>query len=523
MELNIVEKNPLRVKARVAYIYPSVYRAMISGLSHDIIYHLANSIDEVYLERFCNARLSGEEPEPRSIETRSRLRDFPLMLVSLHYEPDVVNLARLLIAGGVELFASKREQVIVAGGPAVMENPIPYSDIVDAFIIGEAEVTVLEILAKWLEYGDSKERFLEEISSLPYVYVPALQENHRVVKRAFVEDLSSSFYPVRQVENTEIEPVYGRGFKLEVSRGCRFWCGFCIETRVFQPYRERDLPSLKKLLEEGLSRSTAGKRVVLFSLSFPTTKTHYELLEFLVKEGYRASLPSLRVSPLLEKSLELIKALGQRTIAIAPESFSITAQRCFFKYPGVLDYVKSFIERAIVSGFDLKIYLVYGVKGLPLDVVREDVEYLSKIAKLARMRGQRLSISLNPLIPKPHTPFQWIGMQSRERLVELLKLYKSSLKGAVEARVYDIDWAVVQAQLSLSPSPLGRLIYRWSLYGGGLGGWRRAVREEGLNYRYVFEGYRREEPLPWGFIDHGATVEKVNIHEYEALRSLLRF
>ncbi len=522
MELNTILKNPLRVKARIAYVYPSLYHVMISGLAPDIIYYYSNKREDTYIERFTCSKLTGVEPEPRSLETKSRLRDFPLILTTLHYEPDIVNLTRLLIAGGIEVFSKNRESVVIAGGPVVMENPIPYSDIIDAFVIGEVEATLNQVVDLWIEYGDSKKRFLEELAELEYVYVPGVKEGEKIT-RAYVSNLDEAFYPVKQVENTEVEPVYGRGFKLEASRGCPFICGFCMETRVFQPYRERSLSRLKHILETGIQYTSSGRRVVVFSLSFPVTNTHYQFLEYLVSENYIASLPSLRINKYLEKSLDLIKLLGQKTLTLAPESLSHIKHSVFFKYPGMLDYIKQFIESVIDSGFNLKLYLIYGVKYISRDEVAREIEYLYSIAKYAKSKNKKITIGLNPLVPKPHTLFQWIGMLKKEELLEELKLYKSSLKSLVEAREYDIDWSIIQAQLALSPKPLGEFIYKWAVHGGGLAGWRRTIRETGLNYSYVYTGFKPGEGLPWEFIDLGEKTRISTYAQFEVVKKLLGF
>jgi len=521
MEVNVFKKSLSRVVARIAYVYPSTYKAMISGLSPDIVYGMLNENDEVYVERFSCSKLNGVEETPRSLETGSLLKDFPLILTSIHYEPDIVNLARLLISSGIEVLAKNREKhIVVAGGPACMNNPIPYSDVVDACIIGEAEVTLDKVVEKWVEYGDVKKKFLEELASLNYVYAPGITSGP--VYRVYVEDLDKSYYPLRQVENTEIEPVYGRGFKLEVSRGCPFWCSFCMETRLFQPYRERSLSELKRILEKGLRYSLGGNRLVVFSLAFPVTRTHYDILEYLRGEGYKASIPSLRITPYLEKSLETIKSLGQRTLTIAPESFSPVIQQFTLKYVGLLDYVTQALEEFLVKGFDLKLYLIYGFRGF-LDLeYSANLNYLMKLIKLAKSLKRKISLSINPLIPKPHTPFQWVGMLPRDILMASLRQYKSALKELVETRAYDVDWAIVQAQIALSPSPLGAFIDLWARFGGGLAGWRRATRVLGVNYKYVFTGYDLDSELPWGFIKLGSYCEKVNRSQFSVYERLPR-
>jgi radical SAM superfamily enzyme YgiQ (UPF0313 family) len=519
MEINTYRKNFSRIKARVAYVYPSIYRVMISGLSADIIYGLLNREDEVFAERFCCSKLYGQEEEPRSLETGSKLKDFPLIITSLHYEPDIVNLARLLNASGIELLSKNRKKhVIIAGGPACMENPIPYSDIVDAFVIGEAEDTMPHIVKLWLEYGDSKQRFLEELANLKYMYVPGLT-NSSVIKN-YATDLNTAFYPIRQVENMNVEPIYGRGYKLEASRGCLFWCSFCIETRLFNPYRERSLSVLKSIIDKGLSYSLSGKRVIVFSMVFPVSKTHIDLLEYLKREGFIASLPSLRITSYLEKAIEIIRELGQETLTLAPESFSPLVHSVIAKYPGMLDYVKNVIEGLLRSKYSIKLYLIYGFKGLTHVEVDENIAHLNELIKLAKKHRGRISVSLNPLIPKPHTMFQWVGMLSKERLQSILRIYREKLKSFIDTRTYDIDWAIIQAQLALSSKPMGTFISKWATYGGGLSGWRKAVKELGFNYSYVFTGYSENSDLTWSFIRLGEYVDKVNLSQYELYKKL---
>ncbi|WP_048813444.1 radical SAM protein [Desulfurococcus mucosus] len=518
MELNTIYKNPLRVKARVAYIYPSTYRVMLSSLAPDIIYTISNSIEEVYAERFTNKRLQGEEPPPRSLETNTPLKDFGLLVTTLHYEPDIVNLIRLLNSGGIPVKREQRATPIVAGGPVVMENPIPFSGIIDVFVIGEAEATLEGILVKWLETMEKK-RFLEEVADLPYVYVPGFNDGVKVVKE-YVRSLDNATYPVNQVENTEVEPVYGGGFKLEVSRGCRFWCSFCIESRVFQPYRERSLPLLKRLVEDGVSASIWGRRVVLYSLSFPVTSTHLKLLEYLGSENIRASLPSIRLSALSSEVLELVKSVGQRTLTLAPETFTPVLQRVFFKYVDIVDEMIESVKHALEEGFNVKLYMIYGVKGEGVDDVKANLEALKQLASLARKLGRGFSVSLNPLIPKPHTMFQWIGMENPVKLREILGLYKRGLKGLVDARPYDIEWGFIQAYIALSGRALDDVFTKVAMRGGGLAAWRKSLGEEYMGAGHVFNGYGFGDELPWGFIILDNVSRRVAESQYEVFLRL---
>lgn len=521
MEVNIINKSISRVRTRIAYVYPSLYRVMISGLSADFIYYMLNLVDDVYVERFACSRLHGIEEDPRSLETSSPLRDFKLILTTIHYEPDAVNLARLLAGSGIgTLTRDRRSHVVIAGGPACIENPVPYGGLVDACVIGEAESALPRIVELWQEYGDEKKRFLEVLSQLKFVYVPDYEFGK--LEKSYVKDLDSSFYPIRQVENTEIEPVYGRGLKVEVSRGCPFWCSFCVETRALNPFRERSYSRLVRIVEEGVKYSISGKRVVVFSLAFPVSNVNTMFLEYLAREGYKASLPSVRITPILEKALDLIKAVGQKTLTLAPESFSPYIQRALFKYVGLENYVIDFIKKVLEHGFNVKVYMVYGIRGLENQyVINENSRVIRELAKIARSLGRTVSVTLNPLIPKPHTMFQHIGMSSREDLMKTLREYRYRLKGLVDYRPYDVDWAVVQAQIALSTTPLGEFFTKWALYGGGLSGWRRTVRELGFNLKYVFTGYHVEAELPWSKIVLGENVDNVLRSQLEVYKKLV--
>ena len=362
MEVNIVRKKVRRGLSRIALVYPSTYEAMATSLSVHIVYYMVNGLfSEVYLERFYAHSLHGVEPEARSLETRSPLRNYELILTSIHYEPAIASLVRMLYYSGINPIRSKREIPIVAGGPAVMANPHPYADIVDAFIIGEAEATLSRVVDAWLSYRGEKKKFLEEIASLKYVYVPGINEPQEKIYRVWVENLDTAFYPIRQFYNPEREPVFGRGFLLETSRGCMFWCRFCLEGKLFKPYRKRSYSALQKLVNKGL-RVNNTDRVVVYSLVYPSSPDEKLLLEYLVDNGIKASLPSMRANYLDRGFLELARAAGQETLTIAPESFSPFIQRIIGKY-FELDPITELILEAAKLGFNIKIYVIYGVKG----------------------------------------------------------------------------------------------------------------------------------------------------------------
>ncbi|OYT38840.1 MAG: radical SAM protein [Desulfurococcales archaeon ex4484_58] len=518
MEVNIIRKKIRQGLVRIAYIYPGTYEFMVSSLSSHIIYYLTNSLfDEVYLERFHVKNLYGEEPFPRSLETNSPLKDFELILTSIHYEPTISNLVRILYYSGVDPIREKREIPVIAGGPAVMGNPHPYNHIVDAYIIGEAEDTLPKIINAWIRFRGDKKSFLEEIARYEFVYVPGISTDK--VYRRWVEDINTSFYPVKQFWDSEREPVFGRGFILETSRGCMYLCRFCIEGRLFKPFRRRTYSVLKRLVDEGLE-ATGVDRVLVYSLVYPSTIDDKKILEYIVEQGIKVSLPSMRIDYLDNDTLELIKNSGQKTLTIAPETFNPLIQKIIAKYINI-DLIDAGIERIIDKGFDLKLYLIYGFKGLdPTIYDKNNIEYLKKLIKKAREKNVKISISLNPLVPKPHTPFQWIGMISLEKARNILRLYRRELRGYVETRPLEIGWAWIQASIALADENIGRILIEWSIEGGDLGSWRRVLTRRNYSTDYVFKGYNVEEKIPWNNIVIYENLDKTLYNEYYSIKQL---
>jgi radical SAM superfamily enzyme YgiQ (UPF0313 family) len=507
-------KNPLRVNARIAYVYPGSYEAMTSSLAHDLLYTYVNKRDDVYLERFTLDSGSGL----RSIETGSPLKDFDAILTTLHYELDIANLVRLLSSAGLDPRRGGRSIPVIAGGPVVMANPMPYMGVVDAFVVGEIEATiggVVDAVSK--RAGEGKKAVLEELSDLSYVFAPGFNEG---AERRYAEDLNGVEYPLRQVYDTEREPAFGLGFKLEVSRGCLFHCSFCMETRLFQPFRHRSMGRIKELVERGLEYNGLD-RVVVYALSFPVVREDVELLEYLAERGLRAVLPSIRLEKIDKRILELIKGIGQRELTLAPESFSFFTQRALMKYPGLVNLLSDKIESVLEAGFDVKLYLIYGVKGEGLRDLEETLSVLRDLAGRARLRGRRLIASFNPLIPKARTPFAYIGMRPLEELRAMRKLIEKELRGVGVVRELDIKEGLIQAALSLGGGGLADAVVEWSLRGGGYSNWVKVVREKNLDLSYVQRGLNPEEEPPWRPIVIDKTEEKVLEAQLEVLRSLV--
>ncbi len=497
-ELNVIKKHFRRGMIRVALVYPNVYEVMSSSLFINLAYYLLNSYDHILVERFFLKNSFGEEPFPRSIESGTPLSDFDIILFSVHYEPDYVNIVRILQAANIEPLRNKRKgKMIIAGGPPLIANPEPLAEIADIIVIGELESTY----EKLIEFDK------DSLKGSDGFYVTERGKNE-FVKRSWVENLDNTFYPVRQIIPLDVEPVYGKSFLLETSRGCSRACRFCMEGHIFLPKRDRSLSSIKGIVSTGLRVNNVNK-VTILSLSYFDHPQSHEILTYLVdNEKVQISVPSLRADSLDYEKIELIAKGGQKSLTIAPEVGSLKLGEMINKIIP-RDTTIEIAKIAKMLRFDhIKLYFMIGLPNETIDDIRSLIEYIKSINKIINTK-----VTITPFIPKAHTPFQWIGMKPMDEIRTKLSLIRDQIKSI---DYYDERWALIQAVFSLGDRSLGKILIKWASYGGGLAGWRRSIRDYDISY--VFKGRSLNDELPWSHIDLG--FEKIITKSFEKFKSM---
>lgn len=492
-EINVIKKHFRHGMTKVAIVYPNVYEAMVSSLFIHLAYYLLNSYDHIIAERFVLNNPFGEEPLPRSIESGTPLNNFDVILFSVHYEPDYVNIIRILQAAKIEPLREKRkDKLLIVGGPPLIANPEPLAEIADVIVIGEFESTY----EKLIEFDK------DSLKSEDGFYVTERGKSE-IVKRNWVKDLDSVFYPVKQIIPLDVEPVYGKSFLLETSRGCARACRFCMEGHIFLPKRDRSLNKIKEIVLKGLELNKVNK-VTLLSLSYFDHPQSKEILRYLIdKMNVNISVPSLRADGLDMEKIELIAKGGQKSLTIAPETGTLRLGKAINKIIP-LDMTMEIAKIAKKFNFDhLKLYFMIGLPGETIDDIYTLIDYIKSVSKIIKVR-----ITITPFIPKPHTPFQWVGMQPLEEIRSRISLIRRQIKNV---NYYDERWALIQASLSLGDRKLNKILIKWASYGGGLAGWRKATKDFDLSY--VFKGWNFKDELPWSHIDLG--FEKIITKSFE--------
>ncbi len=505
-EINAIRKDLRKVDIKFALAFPSGYQVAMSCYGFHTLYAMLNARSDVACERVIS---SGGQP-PYSLESRQQLRDFDVVGFSLQFETDYTNVLRMISNAGIPLRSIDRKAnhpLIVAGGPCVSENPEPLSEHIDLFVVGDAEPVLDDLLDTYLE-GNLSRQNLETLSELPGIYVPRYSEGP--VKRVWCKSLEEAYRPTMQVipqveEDSPFMPVFGKSLLLEISRGCEWGCRFCLIGFTGRPMRNLSMKTALSTIEEGVERSRV-KKVTLIAPSLSGYRDLVNLCWSIVNMGLEISVSSLRVDCISDELLEALAKGGQRTATLAPEA-GTDRLRTVLNKGFSDDEIFSAAEAIQQKLQNLKMYFILGLPTETSADLEGIVDLASRIGSLGfPSRGVRLSI--NPFVPKPHTPFMWEAQPSIEYIRKSTNLISSKLKGnpRVIMEGFDPRWGAIEALLSLGGADVGKVIELSSLYGGSLGAWRRALSETRISLKDIVNRERDPEAFyPWDKVDVGVS------------------
>lgn len=500
-ELNVIKKDWRNVDLTVALCYPNVYRTGMTGMTVRLLYALLNAREDVACERlFIPTR---REPL-RSIESNRSLKDFDVVAFTLQYEQDYVNVIRMLLESEIPPRRDNRtskDPLVIAGGPCATENPEPLAEFVDLFVIGEAEA-VLDSLINRIKEFEKPAKHVEEFADLKGVYVPAVSNS---VNRVWVKNLNEAPCPLAQQvplvdQRSPYMPVFGKTFVIEAVRGCSRCCRFCLIGHIGHPKRERSLTKIDEILDEGM-HYTPVKKISLIGPGLSDHSKLEDICESIVSRGLELSIPSIRATAVTERLAKSLAQGKQRRITLAPDGSTPRMRTIINKNMDdeqIVDAARTFLQHGIRR---LKLYFVIGLPG----ETTEEIEAIARLSKRIADLGyglQSVHISVNPLIPKPHTPFQWEAFASIPYIRECLRLLRKQFRGDRRFRMSRLDprRAHIQAFLSLGDREVGKVVELATRYGGGLGAWRRALRESKVSLDKYTRRKELDEPLPWDHV-----------------------
>jgi radical SAM superfamily enzyme YgiQ (UPF0313 family) len=548
-------RKPHGHRVRVALVFPNTYWVGMSNLGFQTVYQLFNAQDDIVCERVFLppkqelSELLRSRTPLLSLESQTPVADFDVIAFSVSFEWDYVNILTLLRLAGIPRYAAERSPdhpLVLVGGAVTFVNPEPLAPFADVIAAGEGEVLVpalSEAFASATGRGDLLRRlarargfYVPSFYEPQYgpdgsltAFVPAEQEGSFgggpegqlpvPVRKAAVPAADALDPPATRIFTPETE--FGSRFLVEVVRGCANLCRFCWAGYNYLPVRP--FPA-DRILELARAARPYARRAGLVSIALCDHPEIDRILAGLVEMGYSISPASLRLDDLTASIVRTLRQSGERSITIAPETGSDRLRRVINKTV-TNDEILDRAELIFANGIEnLKLYYMIGLPTETDDdlvAIRDlTLQMRERMLKHARVRGRAGCVvgSVNPLIPKPGTAYQWLPMEDPAITDRKIKRLRQLMAGMdnVYFNIKSERHSYYQALLSLGDRRVAPAIEAAERNGQN---WRAAVSESGVNADfYIFRDRSHDALLPWDIIDGGMKKQFFQAEYAKALR-----
>ena len=528
-EIGYVRK-PHANRLRVALIFPNTYFVGMSNLGFQTIYRLFNDDPDIVCERAFLppkqelAALREAGTRIVTLESQTPVADFDIIAFSVSFEWDYTNVLTMLRLAGVPLRAADRDYkhpLVVIGGAVTFVNPEPLAMFADVIAAGEGEALVPALVEAMSTSSRSEQ--LKRLAQARGYYIPSFYDVEYaadgtivkyvpregtgappVVRKAALKTTDAVDPPSTTIFTPDTE--FGSRFLIEVVRGCANLCRFCWAGYNYLPVRAFPTDRILALAQAARAHSSKAGLVSIALCDHPDIE---HILRSLRDMGYSISPASLRLDDLTPTIVSLLKESGERTLTIAPETGSDRLRRVINKTVTNAEILAS-AELIFSSGIEsLKLYYMIGLPTEDDDdlvAIRDLTLQIHEIMlKYARPRGRigRIVASVNPLVPKPGTAYQWLPMERTDVIEAKMKRLRG-LVADVDNVYFNIKserHSYYQALLSLGDRRIAPAIEQAEANGGQ---WRKALADAGLDGDfYIYRDRSNDAVLPWNIIDGG--------------------
>ncbi|MBK7316182.1 MAG: TIGR03960 family B12-binding radical SAM protein [Anaerolineales bacterium] len=543
-ELNITVKDWETARTKVALVFPDIYDIGVSNVGLKILYDQINQREDALAERAYAPwvdmeALMREHGIPLyTLESKQPLACFDLIGFTLPYETLYTNTLNILDLAGIPVRSSERDEshpIIIAGGHAAT-NPEPMHAFIDAFVIGEGEEVIHDVVNAIQKFKSApnykRDELLVALAQISGVYVPkfyettyledgtvantlpTIPEAPKLVNKRIVAKLLPP--PVKFIV-PNVEVIHNR-VSVEIMRGCTRGCRFCQAGMITRPVRERSVQEVVDAADAAV-RSTGFEELALMSLSSSDYTYINELVDAISKrfEGRKLSvnLPSLRIESVSVDLMDKLKQHRTGGFTLAPEAASERMRRIINKFipdEEILNTTRDIYSRGWTT---IKLYFMIGHPSETLEDVQAIVDLCRRVIDEGRkVAGWKVKLhaGVSTFVPKPQTPFQWVACDTRENILEKQALLKRQL---LKDKSIKLSWtkpedSLLEAWLSRGDRRMSEVIYTAWKNGAKFDAWDEAKKQEawlpafeehGLDPAFYTHRQRRtDEVFPWEHI-----------------------
>jgi radical SAM superfamily enzyme YgiQ (UPF0313 family) len=510
----IVEQGAIHKQTKglikTALVYPNSYSAGMSSLGFQTVYRLLNRMELVSCERVFLPAPGEPSRKAGSIETGRCLDQFDIVFFSISFENDFLHLVQLLGEAGIPLRSPDRNHLhplVVAGGVACFLNPEPIAPFMDLFLLGEAECLITPFFQA---YGKNSPRaeFLQSLEqTVPGAYVPGLHTagSRFQIQVQYLKNLDGiSTFTSILTDKTAFKDA----FLIEILKGCPHGCRFCSSGFIYRPPRVYPVQTVMELMDKASGKTD---KIGLVSSAIADHPDIAAICAYGISRGFNLSFSSLRADKLSDELVGALAASGVKTATIAPEAGSERMRAVINKKiseTDILNAARKLVDAGIIN---LKLYFMIGLPFEEEADIHAIVDLTQKIksefliASKKKHKIGTITLSINPFIPKPFTPFQWAPMEKEPVLRRRMDIIRQGLKKTanVKVNVESLRRAKIHALLSLGDQKTADI-----LKSAAMKGWTTAMKENRAYCDAAVYGEKPlDSPLPWDFLDNRVKKE----------------